>query len=148
MKIPIVTATLLLSAATAFGAGPDDILGPWITEGGDTRLEFFTCGENICGKVVWLKVPNYIDSTDGPVGNTKVDRKNPDPALRNRPIIGLQVMKGLSAKGNKQWGNGICYDPENGKTYKCKMKLVSPKRLELRAYIGISVFGRNLVLTR
>ena len=148
MKIRIVMATVLLSATTAFGAGPDDILGPWITEGGTTRLEFFTCGEKICGKVVWLKEPNYIDSKDGPIGKTKVDRKNPNPALRNRPILGLQVMNGLTSKGDRLWGNGICYDPETGKSYKCKMKLASPQRLELRGYIGFSLFGRNYVLTR
>jgi len=148
MKIPIVIATVLLSAITSFGAGPGDILGLWTTEGGDSRLDFFKCGEKICGKIAWLKEPNYIDSKDGPVGKTKVDLKNPNPALRNRPILGLQVMKGLTAKGGKRWGNGICYDPETGKSYKCRMKLATPKRLELRGYVGISLIGRNFILTR
>lgn len=75
-------------------------------------------------------------------------RKNPDPALRNRPILGLPVMKGLTAKGANRWDNGYCYDPETGKSYKCKMYLKSPKRLELRGYIGISLIGRDFVLTR
>ena len=148
MKIRIVMATVLLSATTAFGAGPGDILGPWTTEGGDSRLEFFKCGDKICGKIVWLKEPDYIASKDGPVGKIKVDRKNPNPALRKRPILGLQVMKGLTPKDDKRWGNGVCYDPETGKSYKCKMKLTSPKRLELRGYIGVSLIGRNFTLTR
>ena len=148
MKIWTFFATVLLTATTAFGAGPSDILGSWKTDGGDSQLELFRCGEKICGKIVWLKVPNYIDSEDGPVGTTKVDRKNPDPALRNRPILGLQVIKGLTAKGNNRWENGTCYDPETGKSYKCKMRLASPDRLELRGYIGISLIGRNFVLTR
>jgi uncharacterized protein (DUF2147 family) len=141
-------AAVLLTATTAFGAGPSDVLGSWKTDGGDSRLEFFRCGEKICGKIVWMKEPNYIDSKDGPVGTTKVDRKNPDPALRNRPILGLQVIKNLTAKGDNRWGNGACYDPENGKSYKCKMRLASPGRLELRGYIGISLIGRTSVLTR
>jgi uncharacterized protein (DUF2147 family) len=141
-------ATVLLTATTAFCAGPGDVLGSWKTDGGDSRLEFFRCGEKICAKIAWLKQPNYIDSKDGPVGKTKVDRKNPDPALRKRPILGLQVMKGLTAKGDKRWGNGACYDPETGKSYKCKMYLASSDRLELRGYIGISLIGRNFVLTR
>ncbi len=148
MKVWTFFVTALLTAATTFGAGPADILGSWKTDGGDSRLEFYRCGEKICGKIVWLKQPNYIDSKDGPVGRTKVDRKNPDPSLRNRPILGLQVMKGLTAKGNKQWANGTCYDPETGKSYKCKMELVSAKRLELRGYIGISLIGRTFALTR
>jgi uncharacterized protein (DUF2147 family) len=148
MKIRIFLTTILLTAATAFGAGPNDILGPWKTEAGDSQLEFFRCGDKICGKIVWLKVPNYINNKDGPVGKTKVDRKNPNPALRNRPILGLPVLRGLTAKGANRWENGICYDPETGKSYKCKMYLKTPKRLELRGYIGISLFGRNFVLIR
>ncbi len=111
-------------------------------------MELFRCGGKICGKIVWLKIPNYIDSNDGPVGKKKVDRKSPNPGLRNRPILGLQVMKGLTAKGDKRWENGTCYDPETGKSYKCKMQLASPGRLELRGYVGISLIGRTFGLTR
>ena len=148
MKSWIFLALVLLTTTSAFGAGPGDLLGLWKTAGGDSKLELFKCGEKICGKIVWLKVPNYIDSKDGPVGKIKIDRKNPSPALRNRPILGLQVMKGLTFKRDKQWGGGICYDPETGKSYKCKMKLAAPDRLELRGYIGVSLIGRSFVLTR
>jgi uncharacterized protein (DUF2147 family) len=148
VKFWIFLATALLTTTMAFGAGPSTVLGSWKTDGGDSRLELFRCGEKICGKIIWLKVPNYIDSKDGPVGKTKVDRKNPVPGLRTRPILGLQVMKGLTAKGDNRWGNGICYDPETGKSYKCKMYLASNDKLELRGYIGISLIGRTFVLTR
>jgi uncharacterized protein (DUF2147 family) len=148
MKAWTFLATILLTATTTFGAGPSDIIGSWKTEENDSLLEFIRCGEKICGKIVWLKHPNYMNNKDGPVGKIKVDRKNPNPALRTRPILGLQVMKGLTAKGNNRWGNGTCYDPETGKSYKCKMQMASPDRLELRGYIGISLIGRNYTLTR
>jgi len=147
MKLQILLATIL-TATAAFGTVPDNILGSWKTHGGDSKLELFKNGGKIYGKIVWLKKPNYIDSKDGPVGKTKVDRKNPNPALRNRPILGLQVIKGLTPKGDNRWGNGICYDPETGKSYKCNMRLASPDRLELRGYIGISLIGRTFELTR
>jgi len=148
MKACMVLLAVLLAATTAFGAVPAGIVGSWKTDGGDSQLELFKCGEKICGKIVWLKVPKYIDSNDGPVGKTKVDRKSPDPALRNRPILGLQVMKGLTAKGANRWENGTCYDPESGRSYKCKMNLSAPGRLELRGYVGISLIGRTFALTR
>jgi len=148
MKTWTWAVTLLLTATTALGATPPNILGMWKTAGGDSQLEFFRCGDKICAKIVWLKVPNYIDRKDGPVGTTKVDRKNPVPALRKRPILGLQVMKGLTATGHNRWEKGICYDPETGKSYKCKMQLAGPNRLNLRGYIGISLIGRNFALTR
>ena len=148
MKVLTIFATMLLAASTVFGAGPNDILGLWKTEKGDVHLEFFGCGETICGKIVWLDEPKYVNEIDGPVGIAKFDRKNPDPTLMNRLILGLQVMKGVTYLGKNKWGGGVCYDPQSGNTYKCKMKLVSPDRLEMRGYIGISLFGRNYVLTR
>ena len=116
--------------------------------GGDSVVEIFRCGKKICGKIVWLKEPNYIDSKDGPVGKTKVDRQNPDSALRTRPILGLHVITGLTANGDNHWDNGTCYDPEAGKSYSCKMHLAAPDQLELRGYIWLPLFGRNFVLTR
>ena len=139
---------VLLSATTAFGADQGNVLGRWNDAGRDALLEIYQCGAKICGKIVWLKNPKYMDSKDGPVGKTKVDRKNPNPALRNQPILGLKVMRELTPQGGNKWGNGICYDPETGKTYKCQMKLESPKRLILRGYIGFSILGRNYFLTR
>lgn len=148
MKVWTLFVTILLTTTTAFAAGPDDILGLWNTAGGDSRLELFKCANKICGKIVWLKVPKYIDSADGPIGKIKVDRKNPDPAVRNRPILGLQVMQGLTARSGNRWDSGKCYDPESGRSYKCKMQLASPERLNIRGYIGISLIGRNFSLTR
>jgi uncharacterized protein (DUF2147 family) len=148
MKVLTIFATMLLAASTVFGAGSNDILGLWKTEKGDVHLEFFGCGETICGKIVWLDEPKYVNEIDGPVGIAKFDRKNPDPTLMNRLILGLQVMKGVTYLGKNKWGGGVCYDPQSGNTYKCKMKLVSPDRLEMRGYIGISLFGRNYVLIR
>jgi len=148
MKVWIVLTMIIFSTATAFGAMPSEILGPWKTAGDSSELEIFRCGEKLCGKVVWLKNPNYVNSKDGPVGTPKVDRKNPDPALRNRPIIGLQVIDGLAVAGENRWENGACYDPESGNSYKCKIRLASPDRLEVRGFIGFSLFGRTYVLTR
>lgn len=148
MKVWTIAMIILLMAKTTFSAGPGGVLGPWKTDGGDSWVELFECGEKICGTIVWLKVPKYIDSKDGPVGKTKADRKNPDPALRNRPILGLQVINGFTAKGYNRWTNGTCYNPESGKSYKCNMRLVSLHKLELRGYIGVSFFGSTFVLTR
>ena len=148
MKIFVFSLAVILAATTAFAAMPDDVIGPWHTDGERSSLEIFKCGEKLCGKVVWLKNPNYISQTDGPVGTPKVDRKNPDPALRNRPIIGLQVIEGLIPTGDNRWENGSCYDPESGNSYQCKIRLEKPDRLEVRGFIGISLLGRTYVLTR
>lgn len=148
MKILVFISIALLISTKTFGAGPGDVLGAWKTEGANSKLELFRCGEKICGKIISPKGSDDIKSRDSSVAKAETDSKNPDPALRNRPIIGMEIMKGFTAKGDNQWGNGICYNPESGKSYKCKMHMVSPNRLELRGYIWIPFFGRTVVLTR
>ena len=53
----------------------------------------------------------------------------------------------FSDDGKNKWSNGIIYDPNNGKTYSCKAKLEGDK-LNVRGFIGISLFGRTTVWTR
>ena len=148
MKLLICVAVILLTTATFCGAGSSDVLGYWNTAGNSSKLEIFPCGEKLCGKVVWMKNSHYVNANDGPVGTPKIDRKNPDPSLRQRPIIGLQVIEGLSAMADNWWEHGKCYDPESGNTYRCKMHMTSPEHLEMRGYVGIPLFGRTYVLTR
>jgi uncharacterized protein (DUF2147 family) len=150
MKSRIVRLILgvLLVGGAAQAADNDAVLGKWITQNGKSTVEIFSCGAKLCGKIVALKNPLYTDSTEGPVGTAKVDRKNPDMKLRKRPLLGLQIMEGFVAGGNSAWGDGTIYDADSGKTYKCKMKRTSSSQLEIRGYIGISLFGRTEVWTR
>jgi uncharacterized protein (DUF2147 family) len=50
--------------------------------------------------------------------------------------------------GEKMWAGGKIYDPENGKTYSCKMVLDGEQYLKVRGYIGISLLGRTEIWTR
>ena len=148
MKFMILFTALLLSSTTVLGAGTDDILGIWKTELDESKVEVYRCGEKICGKIVWLKRPVYTDVSDGQVGTPIIDRKNPDPNLRNRPLIGLQILQGFSKQGDSTWGGGSCYDPKSGKSYRGKIRLAALDRLELRGFVGIPLFGRSSVWTR
>lgn len=148
MKISVWFTLLLLTATTAFGAGSTSILGIWKTEMDESKVEIFRCGEKFCGKIVWLKNPNYTDSKDGEIGTPVIDRHNSESALRKRPVLGLRIMEGFTEQSASYWGNGTCYDPKSGNTYRGKIHLAAPDRLELRGYIGIPLFGRTSVWTR
>ena len=148
MKILTCFLIILLTATTALGAGLKGILGIWNTEMGESKVAILECGEKLCGKIIWLKNPVYTDNLEGKLGTTVIDNKNPDPALRSRPVVGLQILDGFTAEDDNTWANGACYDPENGNTYRGKIHLAAPYRLELRGYIGIPLFGRSSVWTR
>ena len=62
---------------------------------------------------------------------------------KGKPLIGMVIMDGMKAKGEVFEGGHIL-DPDNGETYQCKIKLDSTgKRLEVRGFIGVSLFGRS-----
>lgn len=107
-------AFILFFSTTLLYAGdgnPDAIIGNWVTQDGDAKIEIYKCGDNYCGKIVWLKNPTDKN------GKPKLDDKNKDKSLRNRPLIGLQVMESLDynyTQGHDVW-NGTAYNPKWGK---------------------------------
>lgn len=149
-SISVLFVCMVLAMATAtFAANPEDILGVWDNQEKDGKIEIFKCGEKYCGKIVWLKEPNYLpDSTEGVPGTPKLDHKNPKSELKKVPVIGLQIVHDFTFSGDNAWKGGKVYDPKSGNTYSGKMTLVSPTQLKLRGFIGISLFGRTDVWTR
>lgn len=138
----VLMGLLLALGANAYAASPegDAIVGKWLTENGKSVVEVYHCGDAYCGKIVWLKEPLRE-------GKEKVDDKNPDKSLRNRKIVGLEILKGLQYKGPNKWGGGKIYDPEKGKTYKCKAWMEGGN-LKFRGFIGFSLLGRTTTWTR
>ncbi len=145
-----VLVMVLIGAAIAAGAEKADaILGVWYNQEKDSQIEIYRCGDAYCGKVVWLKDPDYpAGSKEGAPGTPKLDHHNPDPAKRSTPILGLVIVRGFNFAGDGHWKGGTVYDPKSGKTYQGKMTLVSPGELKLRGFVGISLFGRTTTWTR
>ncbi len=71
-----------------------------------------------------------------------------DGARHNQPVLGMTILWGLTKQGDEYQGGEIL-DPENGKIYRAKMKLVDGgNKLEVRGYIGISLLGRSQIWLR
>ena len=151
-KALVLAAVVLLGlAAVAVAEDGDAIVGLWLTEpstGGHAHVEISRAGNTYSGKIVWVEIPLYpADDEMGMGGKSRVDRNNPDPALRKAPTVGLVVVRDFVYAGENQWKDGFIYDPDNGKTYRCKARLQG-NTLKLRGYIGISLLGRNALWTR
>jgi uncharacterized protein (DUF2147 family) len=81
-------------------------------------------------------------------GQKKTDIHNPDPVKRERPLIGLVVMKGVSLNGPHKWDGGTAYDPKTGNTYSVSLEYDGGNTLKVRGYLPVSGIGRTEVLTR
>jgi len=135
---------VILMAIFSLGAQAqkaDAILGTWANPNGQDHILIFKRGDKFFGKLDWIKFPN--DES----GKPKTDKNNPDPALRSRPDLGLELLKDFSYDGDNVYSDGTIYDPKNGKTYSCKMTL-DGNILKIRGYIGLSLFGRSVTFTR
>ena len=147
--VGILLFLVLFSAVSTCYAAGEDILGVWYNQEKDAQIELFKCGEKYCGKVVWLKEPNYPEgSQDGVPGTPKLDHNHPKPEMKKAPIIGLRIVHDFVFVGDNVWKDGKVYDPKNGKTYSGKITLVSPHQLNLRGFIGITLLGRTAIWTR
>ncbi len=116
------------------------IVGFWLTQKGDAQVQFYSGGQikgrpSFLGRLAWLRQPNDDN------GRPALDDNNPNPALRSHPILGLVIIHAVY-RGGGQW-EGTVYDPDNGKTYSCSIRLAGPDTMKMRGYLGFSLFGRT-----
>ena len=137
-RIATLVAILLPVASVATST---DIEGRWLSGDGDGWIEIELVGDSLIGKIAGS--PN-----DKPGDEPRYDDLNPDPALRDRPLMGMTILSGFSYKGDGRWTGGRIYDPNSGKTYKATIRQVNANKLKLRGYIGVSLFGRTDTWTR
>ena len=112
-KIIISMVAMLAPLAAAFA---QDVVGKWKLDDGSAIVEVYKQGDAFNGKIVWLQDPTEPD------GSPAVDTNNPDAKLRSRKLIGLNMLSSLKKSGAEYTGGSI-YDPGNGKTYNCSMKV-------------------------
>ena len=134
---------LSIALTQAVSARADSIEGHWLTEQRTGIVELYRCGsETLCGRLLWLRIKPE-DNNPG-----ALDLRNPTADLRGRPLCGLVIMGAFRRANQNEWKGGWLYDPESGNTYNGAITLQPDDTLNLRGYIGISLFGKSQVWTR
>ncbi|WP_313034773.1 DUF2147 domain-containing protein [Acinetobacter sp.] len=141
MKNFKILAALLLSASSS-AIFAEDISGTW---------------KNIDDKTGSSKAILEIRQESNGTYTAKIVKVTPRPGYTpketcvncpapytNKPILGMDVVKGLKPAGGSNFTQGKIIDPLTGHVYSMKAKL-SPngKRLTLRGYVGVSALGRS-----
>lgn len=140
-KLALAASISILGGAAL--ADEPSAAGYWVTPEGGSVIQMAPCDSGLCGSIVGLRLSRK--PTDVPF-----DQHNPDAAKRSQPLCGLVMAGSLKpVKGSTtKWEDGWVYDPDSGSTYKAEMKLDGPDKLDLRGYLGISLFGRTMSWTR
>lgn len=120
---PVLLSIWLLLAAclapmAAFAADPlkeEDIYGDWLFPENNSVLKFYRCGEQVCGKLIKVVDPS------------RRDIHNPNPALRNRSVVGVVLFTSEYKRGATTW-RGKLYSTLDGSTYEGTLNLLDKNK--------------------
>ena len=122
-------------AVSTSKAAEESPVGEWLVEDGTARIRIEDCGKNLCGVVASAKNPN------------ETDRRNPNPELRNRPIIGMPVLLNMKPAKSNLW-EGRIYNAKNGQTYTATISLDDPQKLRVEGCVFGGLFCGGQTWTR
>ncbi|WP_457422847.1 DUF2147 domain-containing protein [Roseateles sp. P5_E7] len=124
-------AVALLSPVLAFAQTTPVGLWKTIDDDGKTAKSLVRISEQ--GGTLVGSIDKLLDPKDP--GDAKCDKCSDD--RKDKPVVGLQIIRGVKAEGDGVWGGGEVLDPNNGKTYRTRLKPVDGgRKLEMRGYIG------------
>lgn len=127
MKSWIVLASLSCLPLCAQADALDAYAGTWVLDGGSAHLTLSDCGDGTpCGEISWLNPEGDGDPTDS---------QNPDPDMRGRSLLGVQMLWGFTEKKGR-WIKGRIYNPQDGRTYGSKIELEDPDTLKVKGCVG------------
>lgn len=141
MKYFTLLAIALICSMASYAQSSKAVVGKWLNEEKDGKVEIYENAGKFYGKLVWLKHPYEAD------GKTpRKDSKNKEEKLRGRALLNAVILTGFVYDDGK-WIDGKVYDPKSGKTYNCEMKLENGN-LKVRGYVGSPMFGRTAIFTK
>jgi uncharacterized protein (DUF2147 family) len=114
------------------------IEGTWATQL-QSEITIAACDQGYCGRISKIVVPQkYIDQYGDQLKDISVDEyfdyNNKDPALRNRPVLNLQILT-LRPTGNPWRFDGEIYNPEDGEIYSGYVEVVGADIIKLNGCV-------------
>ena len=124
-------------ALFSFTGTAQDVFGKWktiddVTGEAKSIIDIYERDGKVYGKIAQILTEGREDALC-----TECTGKD-----KNKPILGLELLKGLEKDGDS-YEDGKIIDPENGKEYKCYITLEEKNKLKVRGYIGFSLLGRT-----
>ncbi len=123
----------------------DEILGKWMSTDKSVAVEVYREGNTFKAKVIWFdeRLGN------GKPMNERRDRQNPDPKLRNRKVIGMDILQNLDYNPqDHRWENGKIYDASSGRIWDTFAEINEEGKLCVRGFWKFTWIGKSLYFNR
>jgi uncharacterized protein (DUF2147 family) len=133
MTAATAAAFVLIASAEILRASP---IGVWLSKDG-AKLRVVVCGDGLCGFVAGTSPVN-----DPATGRPFTDKHNPDPAKRDRPLIGVQTLS-VRPDGAGRW-SGSLYNDDDGRTYSGRLIELDPTRIRIEGCVVFVCGGEEL----
>jgi uncharacterized protein (DUF2147 family) len=119
------------------------ICGKWESVHKTLRIKIFMQHNQFKAIITWFS------DTEGKPMSYWTDRRNPDPKLRSRKILGMSILSGLEyhPKTNS-WENGRVYDSLHGRYWNASAYIDKKGLLRVRGYWHFKFIGRTMVFRR
>lgn len=106
--VALLLFAMLCSTPALARPQASDLLGRYWLPGRVGQMEIFERDGRYFGRVVEAREPGRRDTS------------HPDPALRDRPVVGLEVLSGFRYE-RRRWVGGKVYDPRTGHSHEASL---------------------------
>jgi uncharacterized protein (DUF2147 family) len=122
----------------------DLVCGKWIAQKKNLIVQVYRDGDTYKGKLIW-----YDNTDKSKAMDEWTDTHNPDPALRSRKILGMNILTDLVySPRSKTWENGKIYDAKTGHEWSAVVQINKDGLLKVTAYWGLKFIGRTVLFTK
>jgi len=136
MRTLVLSGTFLLAATVGAAAQTADPVGEWLVKEGTARIKVVSCPQGP-GQPTALWGVIWAETKPG------VDDKNPDPSMKNRPMLGMPILIGMKQTQPNRW-DGKIYDATRGSIFDSHISVNRSDMLEVRGCVaGIFCGGED-----
>lgn len=122
----------------------DQICGKWMSSENNLIVQVYREANEFKAKTIW-----FNDPTDNRDINEYYDVKNPNPALKNRRLIGMTVLENLVyVPETKSWENGTIYDATTGRIWSSAVSMLTDGTIKVTGYWKFKFIGKSMMFKR
>lgn len=136
MRTSILSGAILVAATVGAYAQSGEPVGEWLVEDGTARIKVVSCPQ-AQGQAPALWGVIWAESQPG------TDSKNPDPSMKNRPLLGVPILIGMRQTQPNRW-EGKIYDATRGSLFDSNISVNRNDTLAVRGCVaGIFCGGQD-----